>query len=70
MSIKSLAVELYRAQQEVDALEKKLAEAHLSDKDTIRFELKQAHAVLQQMRRMMNGAKANARKTPSLIHRN
>lgn len=67
MSIKHLAVELYKAQQEVDRLEKKLTETELGQKDAVRRELKAAEAVLKQMRRMMDGAKENAIKSPSLI---
>ncbi len=57
MSIRAIATELYRAQKKVEELEKQLEEAPLREKDPIRKKLQQAQQALQQMRRMLDGAK-------------
>jgi 5-bromo-4-chloroindolyl phosphate hydrolysis protein len=67
MSIKAMALELYRAQQEADRLQNALDNAELKDKESIRRQLKEAQAILARMRKMMDGAKENAKRTPSLI---
>ena len=72
MSIKALAIELYRAQQKVDRLEKELARAELKDKERIRQELQVAIAERKQLRKMLDGAKTPnpfADKTPSSYRR-
>lgn len=58
MSIKALALELYRAQQKVDRLEKELAQASLKNRERIRQELEAAAAEKKQLRKMLDGAKA------------
>jgi len=58
MSIKALALELYRAQQKVDRVEKQLAEADLQDKERIRQVLQAALEERKQLRKMLDGAKA------------
>ena len=57
MSIKALALELYRCQQRVDALKKELAAAPLNRQDELREELRLATAELTQLRKMLEGAK-------------
>ncbi len=58
MSIKALALELYRAQQKVIRLEKEFSRADIQDKDRIKEELKAADAERVQLRKMLDGAKA------------
>lgn len=60
MSIKLIAIELYKVQQKVHQLEEKLEAAHLKDKDGIREELRVAMAELRQMRNMLEGQKASS----------
>ena len=57
MSIKALALELYRSQQRVAALEKELAAATFDKQDGLREELRMATAELHQLRKMLDGAK-------------
>ena len=57
MSIKALAMELYKAQQKVHRLQDKLEKASLGEKDQLRYELKGAEADLKQLRRTMDGEK-------------
>lgn len=61
MSIKALAIELYKAQQKVHQLQDRLAEAHLKEKEQLRYELKVAVAECNQLRRIVDGEKENAR---------
>ncbi len=58
MSIRLLAIELYRAQREVDRLEKELAAAPYREQDAIRDLLRRKKAEWQQIRNMLDGAKA------------
>jgi len=58
MSIKLLALELYRAQQKVYQLEEQLAEALLNQQDAIGWQLREAKEELRQLRNMMEGAKS------------
>jgi hypothetical protein len=60
MSIRALARDQYRAQQNVDRLEKALKEAPHSKAEALRGELHQAKAELAMLKRMMNGEKENA----------
>lgn len=60
MSIKLIAIELYKAQQKVHKLEEKLEAAQLQEKDGIRKELRVAMAELRQMRNMLEGQKASS----------
>lgn len=57
MSIRALALDLYRAQQEVDRLEGELAAATLAGRECNDQELRQAREHLRLLRRMMDGEK-------------
>ncbi len=57
MSIRSLARELYRAQQNVTELQKKLDSAGQDKKDSLTQELRHAMQELQMLRRMLDGEK-------------
>jgi hypothetical protein len=58
MSIKMLALDLYRAQQKVRQLETRLEESPPGGKDAVSDELREARAELQQLRNMLEGAKS------------
>lgn len=60
MSIKALARDLYRAQQNVDRLEKLLENASQGDAEKIRDELRGAKAEHAMIRKMMNGEKESS----------
>lgn len=60
MSIKLLAIELYRAQQNVGDLEVQLEAAPLNASGTVREELRQAQAELQQLRKMLDDKKTSS----------
>ena len=60
MSIKLLAIELYRAQQNVGHLEAQLEAAPLSTLEVVREELRQAQAELQQLRKMLDDKKVSS----------
>ncbi|TKB25960.1 hypothetical protein FCL47_12815 [Desulfopila sp. IMCC35006] len=57
MSIRSLARELYNAQQNVAALQKKLDSAVPDNKDSLTQELRHAMQEVQMLRRMLDGEK-------------
>ncbi len=57
MSIKLLAIELYRAQQEVAGLEAQCAVLALTGKVNLLDELRQARAELQLLRKMLDDKK-------------
>ncbi len=57
MSIRDLARELYRAQQEVERLEKLLLSALPQEETVIQCELQDARAERQQLQKMINGHK-------------
>ena len=57
MSIRALAIELYRAQQRVHRLQDHLEKASINDRDRLRHELNQAKVECRQLRRMMDGEK-------------
>lgn len=57
MSIRALAIELYRAQQRVHRLQDRLEKASGSDRDLLRHELRLAQAACSQLRRLMGGEK-------------
>ena len=61
MSIKALAVELYRAQQKVHSLQDELDKAPLKDKERLRLDLRTAKAECNQLRRIMEGEKETSR---------
>ena len=55
MSIKGIAKDLYRLQQAVDALVKKLASAPLEKRPDIERQLHKAKAEYHQLRRILDG---------------
>ena len=57
MVIRALAIELYRAQQKVHTLQEQLEEAPLSEKDSLRQELRTATAECDQLRRLVEAKK-------------
>lgn len=57
MSIKALARELYKAQQNVVALQNKIDKASPADKESLSQEIKLAQQELQMLRRMLDGEK-------------
>jgi len=58
MSIKMLAVDLYRAQKKVHQLEEELASAPVNQQDAINAKLREAKEDLRQLRNMLEGAKS------------
>lgn len=69
MSIKLLAVELYRAQQNVGHIEAQLEATSLSALEVVREELRQAQAELRQLRKMLDDKKAaSSLKTPPRLY--
>ena len=70
MSIKLLAIELYRAQQNVAHIKAQLDEAApLSTLEVVREELRQAQAELQQLRKMLDDKKTSSSfKVPSRLY--
>lgn len=69
MSIKLLAIELYRAQQNVGHIEAQLEAAPLNALEVVREELRQARAELQQLRKMLDDKKSSSVvKTPSRLY--
>lgn len=58
MSIKLLALELYRAQQKVHQLEAQLAEASANAQEAIGEQLREAKEELRLLRNMLEGAKS------------
>ena len=65
MSIKSIALELYRAQQKVSRLEKELEQAAHEEKQRLQGELQAAALEMKMMRRMLDGAKVESPFAPS-----
>lgn len=57
MSLRDLARELYRAQQQVERLEKLLSSATLEKEVAIRQELQDALAERRQLQKMIDGRK-------------
>lgn len=57
MSIKSLARELYKAQQNVAALQNKIDNAAPAEKESLTQEMKHAQKEMQMLRRMLDGEK-------------
>jgi len=55
MSIRLIARDLYRLQQAVDQLEKKLARAPLEEQDRLKRELDGARSERDQVKRMLDG---------------
>ncbi|MFA7346275.1 MAG: hypothetical protein WCZ86_00810 [Desulfurivibrionaceae bacterium] len=57
MSLRDLARELYRAQQQVERLEKLLLSASPAEEMELRRELEEARAERVQLQKMINGRK-------------
>ena len=57
MSIKAIALELYKAQQKVNSLEARLEGAQINDKEPLRKELQEAQAELKILRNILDGEK-------------
>ncbi len=57
MSVKALAIDLYKAQQRVNGLESELENPAAPDKEKIREELRIARAEWKILRRMLDGEK-------------
>lgn len=57
MSIRSLARELYKAQQKVTVLQKEIDSAPPGERDALAQEMKLAQKDLQMLRRMLDGEK-------------
>jgi vacuolar-type H+-ATPase subunit D/Vma8 len=57
MSLRDLARELYRSQQQVERLEKLLLSAAPEEEDAIRLELQEARAERIQLQKMIDGRK-------------
>lgn len=57
MSIRALAVDLYKAQRAVDALQKALAQAAPAEQDRIAGQLRLARKELELLRKMLEGRK-------------
>ena len=60
MSIRAIAIELYRAQQKVARLEKELELAAPGEEAPLKDELRVARLELRQMRTMLDGAKVES----------
>ena len=60
MSIKAIALELYRAQQKVNRLEARLEEAPLNEKDAVCDKLREAKAEWQVLRNILDGEKSTS----------
>lgn len=60
MSIRAIALELYRAQQKVNRLENEKASAPPQAEDHINDELRLARAELTQLRKMLDNAKGES----------
>jgi len=57
MSIRALAVDLYKAQQKVNQLEKAIDEAAAAEKNVLNQELTVAKKELEMLRKMLDGEK-------------
>jgi len=57
MSIRLLAVELYRAQQKVDRIQKEIDKADYKEQESLQDELRIAGKELQLLRKMLDGRK-------------
>ncbi len=60
MSIRAIAQDLYKAQQKVSALEKKIETATLAEIDELRGELRIAKREFDMIRKMLNGEKESS----------
>jgi len=57
MSIKVLAIELYRAQQKVDKIRKSIEKEPYEQQEILKGELKEAEREHQMLRKMLDGRK-------------
>jgi hypothetical protein len=57
MSIRMIAVELYRTIREVAEIEEELAKAPIEKREALKDKLRQAKADREQMRRILDGRK-------------
>ncbi len=57
MSIRMIAIELYRIMREVDELEKRIEASPLEKRDKMRDRLRKLKAERNRMRRMLDGRK-------------
>ncbi len=57
MSIRAIALDLYRAQQQVATLQKVLDQASLSERDALVQELRVAQKEMATLRKMLDGEK-------------
>jgi hypothetical protein len=57
MSIKALALELYRARQKVDMIQKEIELKSGKERETLKNELKTAQKEWQMLRKMLDGRK-------------
>lgn len=57
MSIRALALDLYKAQQAVDKLQKALSGASPAEKEGVARELRDAQKELEMLRKMLEGRK-------------
>jgi hypothetical protein len=57
MSIRMIAIDLYRLMRNVSAIEKELANAPLKRRDALRDKLRRAKAERDQVRRILDGQK-------------
>jgi CHASE3 domain sensor protein len=62
MSVRLLARDLYRLQQEVDKLEKQLADAPFDQQESILARLRAARAERDRLRRVLDGQKDSPQK--------
>lgn len=60
MSIRAIARDMYKAQQNVNKLESEMETASLTEQDVLRGELRQAKAELQMLRRILDGEKESS----------
>lgn len=66
MSVKLLAIELYKAQQKVSGLESELENPAAHNKEKIKNDLRLARAELKVLRNMLDGEKAAAAPKPAV----
>lgn len=67
MSVKLLAIELYKAQQKVSGLESELENPAAHNKEKIKDDLRVARAELKVLRNMLDGEKAAAVSSKTVV---
>lgn len=60
MSIRAIARDLYRAQQNVSRIEQEIEKVSLAEQDMLRGELRQAKKELEMIRKILNGEKESS----------